>query len=64
MSFGWLSSMDWLSENTQVALAEWRSGRVITMRTRCEYNTIRFCVAADGSWHFAEPVAMSADEAV
>jgi hypothetical protein len=45
-------------------MAEWRSGRVITMRTRCEYNTIRFCVAADGSWHFAEPVAMSADEAV
>jgi hypothetical protein len=32
-----------------------------TTTTRCERNTIRFTVAADGSWHFSLPIAMAAD---
>jgi hypothetical protein len=27
---------------------------------RCEHNTIRFAVGADGTWHFSEPAAMGA----
>ena len=34
---------------------------VVHAPRRCEHNTIRFSVTADGSWRFPEPSAWAAD---
>ena len=61
----------WVAARNETATSiEWRGGRgpasscpsrVGRRATRCEQNTIRLSIVADGTWRFPELMAMAAD---